>query len=61
MEPNRDFPGVERLREAVWRDLDEGVLLGIDMTLAQLREKNQPACADSLAARQWLLQCKASL
>ena len=61
MEPNRDFPGVERLREAVWRDLDEGVLLGIDMTLAQLREKNQPACADSLAARQWLLQCKASI
>ena len=33
IEPNRDFPGVDRLREAVWRDLDEGVLLGIDMTL----------------------------
>lgn len=55
MEPNRDFPGVERLREAVWRDLDEGVLLGIDMTLEQLRLKGQPACSDSLAARQWLL------
>ena len=55
MEPNRDFPGVERLREAVWRDLNEGVLLGIDMTLEQLRLKGQPACSDSLAARQWLL------
>ena len=55
MEPNRDFPGVDRLREVVWRDLDEGVLLGIDMTLEQLRLKGQPACNDSLTARQWLL------
>ena len=42
MEPNRDFPGVDRLREAVWRDLDEGVLLGIDMTLEQLAKKVSP-------------------
>lgn len=55
MEPNRDFPGVDRLRAAVWRDLDEGVLLGIDMTLAQLAEKGQIACEDSLAAKAWLL------
>lgn len=54
MEPNRAFPGVERLREAVWRDLDEGVLLGIEMTLAQLREKGQPPCTDSIAASTWL-------
>ena len=58
MEPNRDFPGVDRLREAVWRDLDEGVLLGIDMTLEQLAKKGQPACADSLAARDWLIQTR---
>ena len=58
MEPNRDFPGVDRLREAVWRDLDEGVLLGIDMTLEQLAQKGQPACADSLAARDWLIQTR---
>ena len=58
MEPNRDFPGIDRLREAVWRDLDEGVLLGIDMTLEQLAQKGQPACADSLAARDWLIQTR---
>ena len=58
MEPNRDFPGVDRLREAVWRDLDEGVLLGIDMTLEQLAQKGQPACTDSLAARDWLLHTR---
>lgn len=58
MEPNRDFPGVDRLRETVWHDLDAGVLLGIDMTLEQLAQKGQPACADSLAARDWLLQTR---
>ena len=54
-EPNRSFPGLEDVRDALERDLDEGVLLGIDMTLEQLRLKGQPACSDSLAARQWLL------
>lgn len=54
MEPNRAFPGVERLRQAVWRDLDEGVLLGIEMTLEQLAQKGQSACEDSLAAKRWL-------
>lgn len=54
MEPNRAFPGVERLRETVWRDLDEGVLLGIEMTLDQLRQKGQTPCEDSLAAVSWL-------
>lgn len=44
MEPNRDFPGVDRLRETVRRDLDEGVLLGINMTLEQLAQKGQPPC-----------------
>ena len=58
MEPNRDFPGVDRLRETVWRDLDEGVLLGINMTLEQLAQKGQPACTDSLAARDWLLSTR---
>ena len=47
-----------RSRETVWRDLDEGVLLGINMTLEQLAQKGQPACTDSLAARDWLLSTR---
>lgn len=56
MEPNRTFDGVEQLREATWRDLDEGMILGLDMTLAHLREQGQPQASDSYRARQWLLR-----
>ena len=39
IEPTRNFDGVERLREAVWRDLDEGLLLGLTMTVEEMRAK----------------------
>lgn len=55
IEPTRAFDGVEQLREAVWRDLDEGMLLGLDMTLEHLREQGQPQAVDSIRAREWLL------
>lgn len=41
MEPNRDFPGVERLRAAVDRDLDLAVLLGLEMTVEMLRHQGR--------------------
>lgn len=55
IEPTRSFDGVQQLREAVWRSLDEGMLLGLDMTLEHLHEQGQPQAAESLHARQWLL------
>lgn len=54
MEPNRSFPGVEKLRETVWQDLNQGVLMGLEMSIAQLEEQNKPVCQDSLAARDYL-------
>lgn len=42
MEPNRDFPGVERLRALAEHDLDEAVLLGLEMSLDLLTETAQP-------------------
>lgn len=33
IEPQRDFPGVDILRELAWRDLDKAVLAGYDQTL----------------------------
>lgn len=33
IEPQRDFPGVDSLRELAWRDLDKAVLAGYDQTL----------------------------
>ncbi len=39
MEPNRDFEGVEALRALVYEDLDRAMILGLTMTVAELREK----------------------
>lgn len=55
IEPTRAFAGVEQLREAVWRSLDEGMLLGLEMTLEHLQEQGQPQASDSIRAREWLL------
>ncbi len=50
MEPNRAFEGVEELRRLAVTDLDEAVCLGIEMSMAVLREQGREICADSLAA-----------
>ena len=38
MEPNRDFPGVEQLRQLAYTDLDGALKLGLTMTLQLLKE-----------------------
>ena len=52
MEPNRKFPGVETLRELAYTDLDKALKMGLEMTLALLRQRNQeisPESAEALA------------
>ena len=52
MEPNRDFPGVEKLRHLAYTDLDGALKLGLEMTLAVLREQKRqisPASSQALA------------
>ena len=52
MEPNRDFPGVEKLRQLAYTDLDKALKLGLEMTVALLKKNNQeisPASAEALA------------
>lgn len=39
MEPNRNFPGVEKLRELAYSDLDGALILGLEMTLDHLNEQ----------------------
>ena len=53
MEPSRDFDGVEELRRLTWTDLDAAMLLGLEMTMQQLREKGSQIGPDSLAAYQY--------
>ena len=61
IEPTRVFDGVEQLREAVWRDLDEGVLLGLEQTLRLLESQGRSVCSASRAARDYLVRERKSL
>lgn len=54
MEPNRDFPGVERLRELAWQDLDGALKLGLEMTMEHLKEQGSEVSPESREALNWL-------
>lgn len=50
MEPNRDFEGVEALRKLVWEDLDRAMVMGLEMTMQEMKEKNAPVHRNTLQA-----------
>ena len=54
MEPNRDFDGVERLRELAYRDLDAALLLGVETTVQEMRDRGLPIHRSTLGAQAWL-------
>ena len=54
MEPNRDFPGVEKLRELAFTDMDEALKLGLNMTLAMLKEQGKEISPESQEALEFL-------
>ncbi len=54
MEPNRDFPGVERLRELAFTDLDGALRLGLEMTLHLLEQKGSTVSPESREALAYL-------
>lgn len=56
IEPNRDFPGVDELRQAVWEDLDRGLLMGLEMSIAEMARWGNPVHHDTLEARDYLAQ-----
>lgn len=58
IEPNRDFPGVEVLREISYRDLNLGMLAGLDQTIIHLIHKGECLHPWSVAARNRLLEEK---
>ena len=55
IEPNRSYPGVEEIRAAAEKDLDEGVLLALERTVLHLQEEGFAVCEDSVRARAFLL------
>ena len=47
MEPNRDFPGVEKLRRLAYTDITQALEMGIEMTLAMLKEQGRDISPES--------------
>ena len=54
MEPNRDFDGVERLRELAYSDLDRALLLGVETTIQEMKDRGLPVHTSTLRAQAWL-------
>ena len=49
MEPNRCFPGVEKLRALAYSDLDAAMFCGLDQSITLLRKQGRVIDPDSLA------------
>ena len=56
MEPNRKFPGVERLRELAFSDMDAALKLGLEMTLQHLHNLGDEVSPASRQALEYLNQ-----
>ena len=54
MEPNRNFPGVEKLRELAYSDMDAAMKLGLEMTLEHLKRQGAEVSPESREALAWL-------
>ena len=53
IEPTRDFPGVEKLRELACEDLDKALTLGLAMSLEEVRSHGVEPHKNSIDAYQW--------
>ena len=54
MEPNRNFPGVDEMRALAFEDIDAALKMGLEMTLALLKEQGREISPGSREALQWL-------
>ena len=54
MEPNRNFPGVERLRELAYSDITASLKLGLEYTLEHLKNQGSEVSPESREALAWL-------
>ena len=54
MEPNRDFPGVDRLRQLAFSDIDAALKLGLEMTLEHLKGQGNEVSPESREALDFL-------
>lgn len=53
IEPTRDFPGVEDLRTLAYEDIDRAMLLGLQMSVNEIRRDGSEPYHDTLDACAW--------
>ncbi|MBR1456147.1 MAG: nicotinate (nicotinamide) nucleotide adenylyltransferase [Oscillospiraceae bacterium] len=53
IEPTRDFPGVDALREKAYEDLNAAMALGLGMSLEEIRSHGTEPYKDTVEAYQW--------
>ena len=51
IEPSRDFPGVDGLRNVCYEDLDKGLLKGLEMTIEEMTAMGNPVHRATIEAR----------
>ena len=54
IEPNRNYPGVEEIRQAAEEDLDKACLLSLSRTIEYVRQQGNFLDTDTIAARDYL-------
>ena len=54
IEPCRNFPGVQELREAAYRNIDEALLMGMEMTMEHVRRQGQQLAQPTVDAVRFL-------
>lgn len=55
IEPNRDFPGVDKLRKTAFSDLDKSVLMALNNTIEYVINRNTLLHPKTVQARNFLL------
>ena len=58
IEKNRDYPGVEKLREITHRDLDDGIISEIEHKEEYLEKTGGKSHRNTLQMRDWLIESK---
>ena len=61
IEPSRDFDDVEPLRKVVYEDLDRGLLLGLQMTVEEMKAMGNPVHHNTLDAKDYLIETGVTL
>lgn len=56
MEPNRDFDGVQKMRELAFSNIDEALKMGLQMTVDLLKKQGREVSPESAEALAWLNQ-----